>query len=52
MGILVRLAGLVVLAISLASLSGQIGNAAGSGVFVTVFCDAADKYLSEEFWTD
>jgi cysteine synthase B len=23
-----------------------------SGVVVTVFCDAADKYLSEHFWDD
>jgi len=30
----------------------KIAREAGSGVFVTVFCDAADKYLSEEFWTD
>jgi cysteine synthase B len=22
------------------------------GVIVTVFCDAADKYLSEHFWDD
>ena len=25
---------------------------AGTGVYVTVFCDGADKYLSDEFWTD
>ena len=30
----------------------KVAREAGSGVFVTVFCDAADKYLSEEFWTD
>jgi cysteine synthase B len=22
------------------------------GVIVTIFCDGADKYLSEEFWND
>jgi cysteine synthase B len=30
----------------------KVARKVGSGVFVTVFCDAADKYLSEEFWTD
>ena len=30
----------------------RVARAAGSGVFVTVFCDSADKYLSDEFWTD
>jgi hypothetical protein len=28
----------------------RVARAAGSGV--TVFCDSADKYLSDEFWTD
>ena len=30
----------------------RVARAAGSGVFVTIFCDSADKYLSDEFWTD
>lgn len=30
----------------------QVAKRLTSGVVVTVFCDSADKYLSEEFWTD
>ncbi len=30
----------------------RVARESGPGVYVTVFCDAADKYLSEEFWTD
>ncbi len=30
----------------------RVARRNGPGVYVTVFCDAADKYLSEEFWTD
>jgi cysteine synthase B len=30
----------------------RVARAAGSGVFVTVFCDSADKYLSDKFWTE
>ena len=30
----------------------RVAAKSGPGVYVTVFCDAADKYLSEEFWTD
>ena len=25
---------------------------AGKGVIVTIFCDGADKYLSEHFWDE
>ena len=30
----------------------RVAEQAQSGVIVTVFCDAADKYLSEHFWDD
>lgn len=30
----------------------RLAREAGRGVFVTVFCDSADKYLSDEFWND
>jgi len=30
----------------------RLAAAGDSGVIVTVFCDAADKYLSEHFWDD
>ena len=30
----------------------RVAREAGSGVFVTVFCDSADKYLSEHFWDE
>lgn len=30
----------------------RVAARVGQGVIVTVLCDAADKYLSEEFWAD
>ena len=30
----------------------QTARKAGPGVYVTVFCDGADKYLSDKFWED
>jgi cysteine synthase B len=29
----------------------NVANALKQGVVVTVFCDSASKYLSEDFWT-
>ncbi|MEZ5361582.1 MAG: cysteine synthase family protein [Bryobacterales bacterium] len=30
----------------------QVARKAGPGVYVTVFCDGADKYLSDKFWDE
>ncbi|MCB9383390.1 MAG: cysteine synthase family protein [Bryobacterales bacterium] len=30
----------------------QVARKAGPGVYVTVFCDGADKYLSDKFWEE
>jgi cysteine synthase B len=30
----------------------KVARQAGRGVYVTVFCDSADKYLSEHFWEE
>ncbi|MBI1352884.1 MAG: cysteine synthase [Acidobacteria bacterium] len=30
----------------------KVARRIGSGVIVTVFCDSADKYLSDKFWED
>jgi cysteine synthase B len=30
----------------------QVARKGGPGVYVTVFCDGADKYLSDKFWED
>ena len=30
----------------------EVAKEAGQGVFVTVFCDGADKYLSDKFWQE
>jgi cysteine synthase B len=30
----------------------NVARRAGPGIYVTVFCDSADKYLSDKFWED